>query len=214
MSKKKCDKLVIGFSIIAIIVLALVVVNVDRIFPSPEAPSPMKYASQSGAITLDIGGDNPDAPVTIIEFSGFQCSWCQKVAPTVERIVSEYGGQINFVFKHMAGYPGSQIMAEAAECAKEQGKFWEYHHLLFERGVQSDSSLADYAQELGLDTDKFDACMLNRRMTLKIENDFKEALSIGVEGTPTFIINGQMYPGALDYERFKSIIEEELAKNE
>ncbi len=113
----------------------------------------------------------------------------------------------------MAGHPGSKEMAEAAECAKAQDKFWEYHHILFERGASSMDALLNYAEDTGLDISRFEACLVNGEMTLKVENDFKEAIALGIRGTPTFVINEKIYPGAMSYEDFKSIIEEELAKN-
>ncbi len=207
------DSMVIGLSIIAIIVLAVLVVNIDKIFPPPEMPDPMEYAgkSLSAATTGNIAVENPDAEVTIIEFSDFKCPWCKTASETVEKIVAEYGDKIHFDFRHMAGHPGSQILAEAVECAKAQGKFWEYHHILFSRGMFTDSDLMDYAASLDMDVQRFEECLTNGEMALKVENDLKEALQMGITGTPTFVINGKIYPGALEYERFKGLIESELA---
>jgi protein-disulfide isomerase len=210
MKAKNKDKSVAVISIIAIVVLAVVVVNIDRIFPPPKQVD-LDFSSK--VVSFD-NTDYSNASVTVLEFSDFKCPFCADVSGTVERLAREYAGRVHFEFKHMAGHIGSDLMAEAAECAKAQGKFWEYHHLLFAEGMQSDSDLLEYAEDVGLDVDKFDSCLANGETSLKVENDFNEGISAGITGTPTFVINGQIYPGALEYERFKAIIEEELAKNE
>ena len=160
------------------------------------------------------GGAN--ATVTIVEFSDFQCPFCIRAFSEMKKVEDAYGNNIKFVFKHFplrAAHPFAQKAAEASECAADQGKFFEYHDLLYAGGNLDTASLKQYAALLGLDTEQFDACLDGGLKAAVIEKDLQEGLSIGVDGTPTFYINNKRYVGYLTFAQMKKAIDSELAKN-
>ena len=157
---------------------------------------------------------NADAPVTIVEFSDFQCSFCRKFwRETLPRIEEKYirTGSVRFVYRHLAilGPPSVQA-AIAAECAHEQGKFWPYHDRLFASAglfAFSESNLKRYAEELELERGRFGACLDAERPREKVERETEVGRAIGMTGTPGFLINGGRLIGAQPYEVFERIIE-------
>lgn len=161
-----------------------------------------------------IGPDN--APITIVEFSDYQCPYCTKWhAEVFNQLMTEYKGKIRFVYRDFPLYsihPQSQSAAEAADCAGEQGAYWQFHNALFSEkyGLGLDA-YNNYAKELGLDTNKFAQCVSERRFKAEVEADFKYGTTIGVSSTPTFFVNGLAVIGAQPYEVFKELIDKELA---
>ena len=160
------------------------------------------------------------APVTIIEFSDFQCSFCWKFwKETLPRLEEEYikTGKVRFVYRHLAILgPPSVATAQAADCAGEQGKFWDYHDTLFaSKGFFSfaDRRLKQYARELGLDGAAFDQCLDSGKYAKKVEGETGIGRLLGANGTPTFFINGLRLVGAHPFETFRAIIDEELKKS-
>jgi protein-disulfide isomerase len=154
------------------------------------------------------------APIEIIEFSDFQCPYCQRVNPTVERVLSTYGDRIHFVYRHfpLANHPDAKPAAEASQCADEQGKFWPYHDKLFASPSRlNEPDLKQHAAELGLDAPRFNACVESHKYKAQVELDMRAGEEAGVNGTPAFFINGRMISGAQPFEAFKQIIDEELA---
>lgn len=154
------------------------------------------------------------APIEMIEFSDFQCPYCLRAHATVDQVLATYGDRIRFVYRHfpLPSHPNARPAAEAAACAAEQDKFWPYHDRLFaQNGKLSASDLKQHAAELGLDTAKFDACVDTHKYQAQIDADVKEADEAGVNATPTFFINGRMVSGALPFESFKRIIDDELS---
>lgn len=157
-----------------------------------------------------IGAEKPK--VTIIEFSDYACPYCAKFALEVEKkIVEEYGKVVKLVFRDFPVHGNASYKAaEAANCAKEQNKFWEYHYILFERQNEwynNLNKLYDYASELGLNYDKFKACLDSGKYRSEVEKDLNDGISYGVSGTPTFFVNGKVIVGYRSYEDFKQIIE-------
>jgi len=160
-----------------------------------------------------------EAPVTMVEFSDFQCSFCRKFwAETLPRLKQTYvqNGRVRFAYQHFAvlGEP-SVAAAQAAECAGEQGRFWPYHDKLFENqggSAFADSKLKRYALELGLDAAAFARCLDSRRHQQKIEDETRLGFQSGARGTPTFFLNGRLLVGAQPFEVFQAAIEEALAK--
>lgn len=160
---------------------------------------------------------SPDAPVTIVEFSDFQCTFCKKFwRETLPRIEEKYirSGKVRFVYRHLAilGPPSVQA-AIAAECAHEQGKFWPYHDRLFASGglfAFSTGNLKRYAEEVGLDRAQFGACLGGEAPREKVERETAVGRAIGMTGTPGFLINGGRMIGAQPYEVFEEIIETTL----
>jgi protein-disulfide isomerase len=159
---------------------------------------------------------NKNAKVTLMEFSDFQCPYCEQFNPTVEQVRKDYPNTVRIVYKHYpltSIHPLAQKAAEAAECAGAQKKFWEMHDKLFAN--QTSLSVDNYkawAKELGLNQSKFDKCLDNGDTAAKVAADQKYGDSIGVTGTPTSFVNGYSVQGAQSYETVKAKIDAELAK--
>ncbi len=156
-----------------------------------------------------------DAPVTVIEFSDFQCPYCQKwYAQVYQQMMAAYPGQIRFVYRDfpLPMHAEAQPAAEAAECAGEQSAFWQFHDALFSGRYELGRTAYDqYAAELGLDTAAFSACLDSRRYQAEVEADASDAANAGISSTPSFVINGRILIGALPFSDFKAVIDEELA---
>jgi protein-disulfide isomerase len=155
-----------------------------------------------------------DAPIELIEFSDFQCPFCQRANPTVDQVLQTYGNRIHFVYRHypLPNHPNARPAAEAAACADEQGRFWQYHDALFANAAKlTNDDLKQHAVAAGLDAAKFNACFDSRRFKNDVDKDVKEGGEAGVSGTPAFFINGRALEGAQPFEAFKRVIDEELA---
>lgn len=162
-----------------------------------------------------------DAPVRIVDYSDFGCSFCGVFARNQGvqlRREYEATGKVRFEFKHfIIGGQRTRDAALAAECAADQGRFWDYHDTLFARqGTSSDpfgrSALKQYAVELGLDTAQFNSCLDSNKYVEKVTRDTAEGRGLGVNATPTFFINGQKIEGAQPYEVFKAAVDAALAR--
>lgn len=154
-----------------------------------------------------------DAAVTIIESSDFQCPFCSRVTPTLDRIRKEYGDRVRVAFKHnpLPFHPRAMAAAEAAEAAGEQGRFWEMHDALFANQRQlGDADLRRYATKIGLDLAQFEAAISGQRHRAKIVADQALVTKMGARGTPGFFINGRLMSGARPFDQFKEVIDEEL----
>lgn len=157
---------------------------------------------------------NSAAPVTIVEFSDFQCPFCQKVNATLYQILAKYEGSVRLSFRDfpLQQHPQAIIAAEAARCATEQGKFWEYHDALFANPVNLDKQgLIERARSLKLDIDSFDTCLNSGKYKAQIEQDIRDGMKAGVAGTPAFFVNGVFLSGMQMVTVFEKIIDEELA---
>jgi protein-disulfide isomerase len=157
-----------------------------------------------------------DAAITIIEFSDYECPFCKKWhVETFSRLMETFPGQIRFVFRDFPLtniHPNAQPAAEAANCAGEQGKYWEFNEKLFTGPLElSSTSYTQYASELGLDASAFEECASSGRHSEEVTADLEWAANLGVRSTPTFFINGIPLVGAQPYEVFKEVIEKELA---
>jgi protein-disulfide isomerase len=156
------------------------------------------------------------APIQIIEFSDFQCPYCQRANPTVQQVLNTYGDRVHFVYRHfpLPSHPNARPAAEASQCAAEQGKFWPYHDKLFANPSRlAATDLKQHAAELGLDAAKFNACVDSRKYKAQVEEDAHAGEEAGVNGTPAFFINGRMLSGAQPYEAFKRLIDDELSSS-
>ncbi|MBT4936188.1 thioredoxin domain-containing protein [Candidatus Woesearchaeota archaeon] len=158
-----------------------------------------------------------DAPVTIIEFSDYECPFCGKyVQETYPQIVTEYidTGKVQYVFRDfpLDFHQNAQKASEAAECAGEQGKYWDMHDQLFaNQNLLDVDNLKRYALNLGLDTDEFDTCLDSGSMEAEVQKDMADGQKAGVSGTPAFFINGKMISGAQPFSAFKTEIEAALS---
>jgi protein-disulfide isomerase len=157
-----------------------------------------------------------DAPVTLVEFSDFHCPFCKRVQPTLEKVLERYPQNVKLVFRDFPLdklHPQARRAAEAAQCAHDQGKFWDYHDVLFTHAPQASSGdLKKYAGQVGLDMSQFQACLSEGVHQGTVQKDFVAGTKLGITGTPMFFINGRPFSGALPLERFVQVIEEELAQ--
>ena len=160
-----------------------------------------------------IGPEN--APVTVIEFSDYQCPYCQQWYQQVyQKLMASYPGKIRFVYRDnpLPMHPQAEPAAEAAECAGDQSAYWKYHDALFsgQYSLGRDAYM-QYALDLGLDTKAFAACLDNHTFQGEVEADASDAAKAGISSTPTFVVNGRLLVGALPFADFKKVIDEELA---
>ncbi len=157
-----------------------------------------------------------DAKVTIIVFTDYQCPFCQKVVPTIWEVMKKYDGKVRFVvrdFPLTQIHPEAMPAAVAANCAGEQGKYFDMHNLLFDKQAELKGDLyPKLAEQLKLDIEKFNACLKGPTQLAEVQKDMEEANAIGVNSTPSFFINGRKLAGALDAREFGRVIDEELAK--
>jgi protein-disulfide isomerase len=156
-----------------------------------------------------------DAPVTIVEFGDYQCPFCQVwYQQTFDQLMANYPNKIRFVYRDfpLAGHPESLPAAEAADCAGEQGDYWKFHDALYNgQYTLGRAAYEQYAADQGLDIAVFTACLDDHRYQDEVEADADDAARLGLSGTPSFVINGRILIGALPFEDFKTIIDEELA---
>jgi protein-disulfide isomerase len=158
-----------------------------------------------------------DAAVTLVEFSDFQCPFCQAAVATINQLMAQYAGKIKLIFRDFPIpnlHPLAPKAHEAARCAAEQDKFWEYHDLLFERSPRlAPAELKQYARDLKLNGEDFDKCFDAGKYQAAIASDVQDATRLGASGTPTFFINGLMIVGAQPISTFQKIIDGEMTKN-
>jgi protein-disulfide isomerase len=157
-----------------------------------------------------------DAPIVIVEFSDFRCSYCGRFyAQTLDPLLEQYGDQIRFVYRDFP-VVGGERAALAAECADDQNVFWEYHNLLFnnQSALGSDESLVELASSMDIDLDTFATCLSDETHAAEIQADFEQGVNYGVRGTPAFFINGRPVIGAQPIGSFTQIIDEILAEQE
>lgn len=157
----------------------------------------------------------PDAPVTIVEFSDFQCPYCARARATMHELLARYPDQVRLVARDfpLTMHPQAEAMAVAAACAAEQEAYWPYSEALFERSrTLQEEDLPVLAAELGLHPATFQNCLNSGHNRGEVHGDMGEGSAAGVTGTPTFFINGRMISGAQSLERFAEIVEEELGR--
>ena len=156
------------------------------------------------------------APVTIVEFSDFECPFCKRIYPTLNQVMDDYDGRVRLVFRQFplhALHPNAQKAAEASLCADEQGKFWEMHDSLFEGpGGLGIASLKTRAADLGLDEDAFGSCLDSGQFADQVAADVTAGRALGVSGTPALFINGRYLSGAQPFEVIARVIDDELQR--
>ncbi len=185
------------FGALILIILIIVIYKITQ----PEIP------------IIDNRYNSSSAKVIVEEYSDFQCPYCGKAYPTVKQVKETYGDSIEFIYKHfpLPSHPFAQKAAEASECARDQGKFWEYHNMLFENQKElAVSDLKKYASDLGLNTEQFNECLDSSIKDDIVRNDLLEGQRKGVTGTPSFFINGIKLVGAQPFSEFKKIIDKQL----
>lgn len=230
MSKKSAPSGVNYMMIIAILLVIQVIlcgailykVNVFTSLLSGDAPSQPTIAAPSAAGPVDVSADDDavkgdvNAPVEIIEFSDFECPFCQRFySETLPQIEQNYiaTGKVKLIYRDfpLSIHANAQKAGEASECAGEQGKFWEMHDAMFESttglGV---ASLKAMASNIGLDTAEFNTCLDSGAMAAEVRADMAAGTQAGVTGTPSFFVNGVKISGAQPYQVFQAAIEAAL----
>lgn len=201
--------------------LAAIQDSLDELAKAPPAPAPptrRRTGPDPDKIHEVAIGDSPmmgasDAKVTIIEFSDFQCPYCGRVGPTMKRLVEEYPEDVRVVYKHLPLSFHQQALpaAKASVAAARQGKFWEFHDLLFQNQRQlTDEKFVELAKGLGLDVEKFESDYKSTEVAREVAKDMNEARRLGVTGTPGFFVNGKFTSGAKPYESFKAMVDAAL----
>ena len=155
------------------------------------------------------------AQVTVVEFSDFQCPFCSRVVPTLERLRKEYPTQVRISFRHfpLPFHENAALAAEAAVAAEAQGKFWEMHDKLFANQFDlTRPALEKYAAQIGLDMVKFRAALDGHQGKGRVDADLALGHQVGIEGTPNFFVNGRSVQGAQPFEEFKRVVDEEIAR--
>jgi protein-disulfide isomerase len=171
-------------------------------------------------IRMEVAATGPaqgpaNAPVTIVEFADFQCPFCARLVPTLQKVRQKYGDKIRFVFRQypLSMHPNAQKAAEASLCANEQGKFWEMHDSMFtDQEELAVDNLKSKAAALGLKAEEFNSCLDSGKYVSQIQSEVKDGTAVGVNGTPAMFINGRFVNGAVPIEEISSIIDDELRR--
>jgi protein-disulfide isomerase len=167
-------------------------------------------------------GDSPsigpkDAPVTVVEFTDYQCPFCGRARPTINQVLETYKGKVRYVLRDfpLSFHKDAMKAHEAFHCAGEQGKYWEMNKKLWDnqKAIKVDD-LKKYAQEIKLNTSKFNECLDSGKYTDKVKQSQEDGEKVGVSGTPAFFVNGRMISGARPFESFKEIIDDELEQHD
>lgn len=216
-------------SVVQVILLVVVLFQVSNLQgtgtgnqPTPTQPTPTQPTPPTPTVDMEklvdddaVKGDK-DAPVTIVEFSDYECPFCARFySQTYQQINDEYikTGKVKLVFRDfpLNFHPQAQKAAEAAECAGDQGKYYEMHDMLFAKGVSGGvTSFKQYATDIGLDTGDFNDCLDSGKHAEEVKKDMADGQAAGVRGTPAFFVNGKLISGAQPYNVFQQAIEAEL----
>jgi protein-disulfide isomerase len=179
------------------------------------------FQSVLEAPRFEIAGDGPsrgpaDAPIVLVEFSDYQCPFCKSAEPIVAQVLERYPTQVRLEFRQFPLdnlHPQARGAAEAALCAQEQGKFWEYHKVLFHESPKlGEAELGAYANQVGLDRAAFDACLAEKRHAATVQSDVDAGEKVGVSGTPAFYVNGLPVAGGRSLDQFATVIDGELER--
>jgi predicted DsbA family dithiol-disulfide isomerase len=178
--------------------------NVEIFLDEPRLPTPITNEAASMG--------NLNAQIVITEFSDFQCPYCRSVQATIKEVLRQYGDKVRLEFKHLPleQHPLAKISAQAAFCSGKQGRFWEYHDALFGSNDLSREFLEATAKKAGLQLSLFQECLVSAESRLAIIADLHDAKRLGIDSTPTFLINGKLLRGAASLEQFKLTIDREL----
>lgn len=154
---------------------------------------------------------NPDAKITIVEFSDFQCPFCKASFPVIRRIVENYPDEVRLVYRHFpleSIHPLAKDLAHASMCAQDQGKFWQFHDRIFQQqDLITKNNITEQAKAVGLDINLFEQCQSSGKWNEAVEQDFADIVSLGGRGTPSWIVNGELIQGHFNYNFWVRIIE-------
>lgn len=200
---------------IAVITVALVIGAVFFL-SKPEKPAVVESSKLIRTDSLKISTDS--AKVTLVEFGDYQCPACAIAHPGIKKVISDFPGQINFVFRHfpLSQHKNAEIAARAVEAANLQGKVWEMHDKLYKEQPQWENEanvieiFKKYAGEFGMDIEKFDSDINNDAIKQKIRSDMSDGNALGVNSTPTLFFNGELYKKSTSYKDLKEEVESRL----
>jgi protein-disulfide isomerase len=213
--KKDSDRLE---NIVALTVFALIMISIGAVFTHGYGLFNKKI-TPGDRFEVQVGndpvrGNYTKGDVVMIVFSDYECPFCKKAELTVRELMKNYDGKMILVFKDFPLtmlHPNAYNAALASRCAKEQGKYWEYHDYLFDHNDKLDPQyLKEYARFFNMSGDQFDRCFDSEKYRNEIENDKQQGMQVGVSGTPAFFINGLKVVGAQPIEEFSKIIDSEL----
>lgn len=210
------DKFLLGIVIVSVLILVLGVFFVSR----SSSISPEASKGQTQEILLvksDDWSKGPmEAPITIVEYLDFECEACKAYYSVTKQLNEEYKDKIRFVVRYfpLPGHKNSMNSAMAVEAAGKQGKFWEMHDVLYEnqedwgeKAVSDPGIFEEYAKQVGLDMEKYNVDIKTQEIKDRINRDKSSGNSLGIQGTPTFFINGERIPNPKGYEDFKNLID-------
>lgn len=199
--------------------------NLKVSYPRPSEPiydikitsaDHVRYHADDSKALKPVKCKGDDCPITIVEYSEYQCPFCARVIPTTKQILKEYEGKVRWIVRDfpLDFHDRAKPAAIAAHCAGFQGKFWDMYSILFQNQRNlSDKDLNSYAEKIKLNKAEYDKCVAQPQKALAvIDANMQAGVSVGVTGTPAFFINGRRLSGALPFEEFKRIIDDELAK--
>lgn len=154
-----------------------------------------------------------NAPITIVEFSDFECPFCSRLLPTMEQVKQKYGDKVRLVFRQypLNFHQHAQKAAEASLCANEQGKFWEFHDAMFQNQKElAVEQLKAKAAAMGMNAEQFNSCLDGSKFAAQVKKDFDEGSAAGVSGTPAMFVNGRFISGAVPFQEIAKVIDDEL----
>ncbi len=219
-----------GSILIAGVIVAGAVIYSTGLKNPAAADAPIQNQDTKPKVTFKLTKDDvilgdPNAPVTVMEYADFQCPFCGHFYSQSEGKIKENfvaSGKVKMVYRHFAFLgPESLAAAEAAECAKDQGKFWEFHDALYDAEVRdgqerngnlNQTLFSSIGTRLGMDVTALTACIQQNKYANKVQADYTNAVGLGVESTPTIFVNGKKIEGALPYEQFEAAINLALSK--
>jgi protein-disulfide isomerase len=192
----------------------------DKYFKTLEAKYKVDYLLEPMRVEVASNGfparGPAAAPVTIVEFSDFQCPFCSRITPTLEQVVSKYGNKVRLVFRQfpLPMHPNAAKAAEASLCANEQGKFWEMHDAMFkdQGGLAVDGLKTKAAGIAGINAASFNSCLDSGKETPAVQSDMKAGTKAGVNGTPAMFVNGRFISGVVSADDLSKVIDEELKR--
>lgn len=238
LSNLKTTQLLVTLLIVAAFLIGVLVTKVQYLekgqgttaLPTAQAPSQGNQPPAPG-VKVDVANGNlpylgnKNAKVVMVDFSDFECPFCKKYFDeTYAQIKKDYidTGKIVYYYRHfpLSFHPAAKPAAIASECANEQGKFWEFHDLVFKEQAKitgqtpegTTQALKAFAASLNLNASQFGSCLSSEKYKDNVEKDTKEGEAAGVNGTPTFFVNGMSLVGAQPYSAFQTLIDQELAK--
>ncbi len=192
----------------------------DQLIANLEKKAGFRLVMEPPRVDVPVPAGEPkrgpgNAPITLVEFSDYQCPYCKRAHPVLERLMEEYGDKIQLIYRDypLAFHKNARPAAVAARCAGDQGKYWEFNKSFMEKnGALDRTDFVSRAETIGMDMNAFNTCLDSGKYDTVVEASFKDGAKLGVTGTPTFFVNGRMMVGVAPYEKMKAMIDEELAR--